>query len=288
MERNRPAGARGAAESPETESRGGPEPYRVAGEHAPIWLAAALGAVGTIMAVASASAWQSAWLALPARPPPVAAGQGPEQLARNGAVQESEAASTPREMPVAARPIEASPVAATPVAATPVAATPKPAGEAARPQMPVAVTPESAGEDAGPQAPQGAGHTPGAPPICFSAFDIPFARNSARPNMKGLKQSVEILRRWMEQHGNATLLVEGHADTTGTEEYNVLLSYSRAKAVAALLRRSGIPERRLTIRAAGAGEAQDGAAGLGSDRRAALRVEGVASCNGADDAMEER
>jgi hypothetical protein len=45
-----------AAENAETESWSAPDLHRLAGEDAPIWLAAGFAVVGTLIAIASASA----------------------------------------------------------------------------------------------------------------------------------------------------------------------------------------------------------------------------------------
>jgi outer membrane protein OmpA-like peptidoglycan-associated protein len=236
-----------AAEITETEPWSAPDPHRLAGEDAPIWLATGFAVVGTLIAIASASAWLSAPLAVTAQAPPVAAIPAAEldRVAQDTSLQRSAAAQ------------ETPPASTSPQA--PAAATPEPASEAAKQQLTQRAV--------------------SAPQDCFSAVNIPFARNSARPNTKGLEQSIELLRRRLSEHPEATLLVEGHTDTTGTERYNVFLSFLRAKAVAALLGRMEIPERRMMVRAAGASEAK--AADPASDRRTLLRIEGVEDCNGA-------
>lgn len=282
------AGSTGAAETAGTESQSGPDLRRLAGEDAPIWLATGFAAVGTLIAIASILAWLSAPLVVTAPAPPVAAtnpAPEPNRLAEDATprqlpagAQKNATRSTEPQSPVAAssEPVAASsePVAASsePVAASsgPAAATRQPEREAARPQM----THAAAGAVS-------------VPPKCFSAFNVPFARNSAVPIAKGLGQSIERLLRFMTEHSDATLLVEGHTDSTGTEQYNVLLSFSRAKSVADQLGRLGIPLRRMIVRAAGASEAKD-RAGLASDRRAFLRIEGVENCNGAEGATEKK
>lgn len=271
-------GPTGAAETTGTEARSVPDLRRLAGEDAPIWLAAGFAVVGTLIAIASVLAWLSAPLTVTAPAPPLAAtnpAAESNRLAEDatpqqfpGGAQKNAAGSTEPQSPVAA---SSGPVAASsePVAASEPAVR-QPEREAARPQMTQA----------------GAGAV-SVPPYCFPAFNIPFARNSALPITKGLGQSIELLRRLMTEHPEAILLVEGHTDSTGTEQYNVLLSFSRAKAVADLVGRLGIPLRRMTVRAAGASEATE-KAGLASDRRAFLRIEGVENCNGAEGATEKQ
>ncbi len=275
------AGSTGSAETAGTESQSIPDLRRLAGEDAPIWLATGFAVVGTLIAIASVLAWLSAPLTVTAPAPPVAAthpAAEPNRLAESAApqqlpagAQKNTAGSTEPQSPVAA---PSAPVAASP---GPVAASSEPPAAMRQPER----------EAAKPQMTQAAAEAASVPPYCFSAFNIPFARNSAVPITKGLGQSIELLRRLMSEHPEATLLVEGHTDSTGTEEYNVLLSFSRAKAVADLLNHLGIPPRRMIVRAAGASEAKD-RAGLASDRRAFLRIEGVENCNGADGATEKQ
>jgi outer membrane protein OmpA-like peptidoglycan-associated protein len=282
------AGSIGAAETAGTESRSVPDLRRLAGEDAPIWLATGFAAVGTLIAIASVLAWLQAPLTVTAPAPPVAAANTaaePNRLAEDATPQQlpagaqnNAAGSTEPQSPVAA---PSEPVAAS---SGPVAA---PSEPAAAPSEPAAATRQPEREAAKPQVTQAAAGAVSVPPYCFSALNIPFARNSALPITIGLGQSIEHLRRLMTEHPEATLLVEGHTDSTGTEQYNVLLSFSRAKAVADLLRHLGIPLRRMTVRAAGASEAKD-KAGLASDRRAFLRIEGVENCNGAEGATEKQ
>jgi outer membrane protein OmpA-like peptidoglycan-associated protein len=223
--------------------------------------------VGTLTAIASVLAWLSAPLTAPARPAAatelaaepnrLVLDTTPQQLSPGA--QESAVGSTEPDAPLAAS-----------------------SGPVTTPLQPIVATKQLEREIVEPQDEAGA-H---APPYCFSAFNISFTHNSALPITNGLGHSIELLRRLMMEHPDAALLVEGHADSTGTEQYNVLLSFSRAKSVADLLNRLGIPIRRMTVRAAGASEAKDKAAGLASDRRTSVRIEGVDNCNSAEGATD--
>ena len=52
---------------------------------------------------------------------------------------------------------------------------------------------------------------------------------------------------WLKDHGDALLLIEGHCDERGTDEYNVALGERRAKSVSELLAAHGIaPDRIVT------------------------------------------
>ena len=78
----------------------------------------------------------------------------------------------------------------------------------------------------------------------------------------------------MAAHPTALITVEGHADATGRERQNVLLSYQRAKVVEEWLQNAGLPTESIRINAAGS----SGAKGLAMDRRASLKVDGVNTC----------
>lgn len=255
-----------ASQPAHTEALQGGDPCRVAGEDAPAWLAASFAVIGTMIACASVAAWQQGAIgSTEVAPPPLAApverlsqtqddaSAGPSALVR-GAVIPAPPQQQPQSQP--------QPAPDDPPAAAPGPAAPSVASDAA----PLTV---------------GAGTSPlpdrrMAPAQCFGPLTISFAHNSARPEPADVRRSIEPLRRWRSTHGDAIIVIEGHSDTTGAEDVNVLLSYSRAKAVAGLLQREGMPARQMTVRAAGSSEAAGGA----SDRSALLRMAGVEDCGG--------
>jgi peptidoglycan-associated lipoprotein len=51
--------------------------------------------------------------------------------------------------------------------------------------------------------------------------------------------------RWFQQFPNATILIEGHCDERGTEEYNLALGDRRAQATKAYLVQLGIASARM-------------------------------------------
>ena len=62
-------------------------------------------------------------------------------------------------------------------------------------------------------------------------------------------EAQETLRRqaqWLQQHGNVTVQVEGHADERGTREYNIALSARRATAAREFLIAQGINGNRIS------------------------------------------
>jgi len=254
-----------------TEVAEGRDPCRVAGEDAPVWLAASFAIIGTMIAVASATAWQQGGLG-PTQPPELPAAALVVDPPRRNLDEWSASASPPvRDAVIPSQPQPASESPPPPAAAP--AAAPAMIADAA----PVAVTIGTATS----QVPDRRTAAE-----CFGPLTIPFARNSAQPNADDVRKSGEPLRRWLSAHGDAVILIEGHSDTTGTEDVNVLLSYSRAKAVASLLRRAGMPARQMTIRAAGSSEAAGGTTGLASDRSALLRIAGVEDCGGVETAAK--
>ncbi len=118
---------------------------------------------------------------------------------------------------------------------------------------------------------------------CLPAVDVLFAHDSARLNPAALDSRIDRLRRWMEEHPEAVMLIEGHADATGRERHNILLSYRRAKVVEEWLGRAGLPGKRMTIRAAGPSAATEPSSEetegrLANNRRASVRVEGADVC----------
>jgi outer membrane protein OmpA-like peptidoglycan-associated protein len=125
--------------------------------------------------------------------------------------------------------------------------------------------------------------TPEAPRApCFDSVTLMFARNSAAP--LAAEAGVARLRDWFEHHADAKLFVEGHADSGGSEDHNLALSFARAKSVAALLARNGVPSSRVTVRAAGATEAA--ANNDARNRRVVAGVEGLTACKSAAGAPE--
>jgi outer membrane protein OmpA-like peptidoglycan-associated protein len=138
---------------------------------------------------------------------------------------------------------------------------------------------------------------PAAPPPCFNPVTLLFAPDSTVPPA-GTSAGIARLRDWLDQHGDARLLVEGHADSRGREGHNLTLSFARAKSVASTLARNGIPAGRITVRAAGAAEAAANRewvtsvghkriSGIDSrDRRVVVGIEGLAACKSATGATE--
>ncbi len=62
-----------------------------------------------------------------------------------------------------------------------------------------------------------------------------------------LKDDVAVIRDIMSNYPNQKLLIEGHCDERGSEEYNIALGDRRAKATEGFLASMGIPNSQLTI-----------------------------------------
>ncbi len=131
---------------------------------------------------------------------------------------------------------------------------------------------------------------PPAPPPCFDPVTLLFATDKSVPLAPSegaraqLHAGIDRLSDWLGKHADAKALVEGHSDSKGTDAHNLVLSFARAKAVSSLLASKGIPARRHTVRAAGAGEA---AAKLDPrDRRVDVTIEGISPCKSATGATE--
>ena len=131
---------------------------------------------------------------------------------------------------------------------------------------------------------------PPPPPPCFDPVTIMFATDKSEPLIGTdaeralLRAGIARLAGWLGKHADAKALVEGHSDSQGTEAHNLVLSFTRAKAVSSLLASNGIPASRQTVRAAGAGEA---AAKIDRrDRRVDVGIDGVNACKSAAGAME--
>lgn len=130
-----------------------------------------------------------------------------------------------------------------------------------------------------------------APPPCFNPLTIMFATDKTVPLIvtdadRALLQSgIARLNDWLDKNAGAKALVQGHADSMGGEAHNLVLSFARAKAVSTLLASKGIPAGRMTVRAAGSGEA---AARIDRrDRRVDVTIDGVSPCKSAIGATEQ-
>lgn len=120
------------------------------------------------------------------------------------------------------------------------------------------------------------------PAACFNGLSLSFQKDSAVPDASAVQVAADGLLAWLASHPATAVLVEGHADSTGTEGHNIVLSFARAKSVAALLAGRGIAADKLKLSAAGAASAVRDRE-MPGERRVALRFDGVPDCPVADD-----
>jgi peptidoglycan-associated lipoprotein len=74
----------------------------------------------------------------------------------------------------------------------------------------------------------------------FFEFDSAILSPDARPSLDRTAQ-------WLRTSTNRRVVIEGHADERGTNEYNLVLGERRAQALKRYLAASGIEERRIKI-----------------------------------------
>ncbi len=85
-----------------------------------------------------------------------------------------------------------------------------------------------------------------APPVATaenrSLVYFDFDKASLKPEAVA---SLRRIARQLRRNSRSTVVVQGHADSRGTREYNLALGERRAKAVAAYLIDAGVPSRRI-------------------------------------------
>lgn len=258
-----------------------PEPDRSAGEETPTWLPVSFTLIGSLLAVTAV------WLWMAGQPRPQT------QPSQAGPIQEQARVSS-------ARPDIAHPATSTPLPAeTPAMASASKEPEDARPKPDpppgtLVGSPASPGDlreatPAAPTASPAAIDSPSKREDCPPAIAIPFEHGGALPVIAGdTEKRLARLREWLERHPGDKLIVEGHTDTGGSERYNLLLSYRRAKTIVGFLNRAGVPERQITILAAGeSSPIEDMPADSKANRRVILQVKGIESCRDAPTKGEE-
>lgn len=112
--------------------------------------------------------------------------------------------------------------------------------------------------------------------VVLTLSDVLFDTNEAELR-QGAMRAMDRLAEYMSGNPERELLIEGHTDSRGSEEYNRQLALERANAVADALVQRGIERSRL--RTAGLGEAypvasNDTAAGMQENRRVEIVVSG--------------
>lgn len=113
---------------------------------------------------------------------------------------------------------------------------------------------------------------------CAPLFPIKFKRGGVIPEVADMKQKIERLAAWLDANPTATLSLDGHADASGPQEFNLLLSFRRAAAVAALLEDAGASKTQLVVRAHGEGQSSSRSADAALERRVALTIDAGEPC----------
>ena len=117
---------------------------------------------------------------------------------------------------------------------------------------------------------------------CAPLFFYQFKHGSTRPIDVYLSEKATKLSEWLSHHPDAIVLIEGHADSTGPEEFNLLISHRRALAVSKLLATAGVKSEQMITQAFGE---YSPILGLPPEseknRRVSLRVKGAQACQDA-------
>ncbi len=271
--------------------------FRLAGEDAPVPVALAFAALGFLLATVASAQFMDEWRAPPPAPPAPASVTAPVAEPPKPEAKPTVAVPAPAPAPAPEKPAPAPVVAAAPPSppaqpvpppetapakAPVVAANPAPVPSAPPPPtVPFAAAPAAAPAAVPAPAPE-----PPPPAPCLPVVSIPFQLNSARLKVADLDAKTVPLRDWLLAHQGAIISVEGHADATGPEAYNVLLSYKRAETVAAWLINSGAPAAQIATRAAGVSPPVHWTTEMQSNRQVILQIEGVEACR--DDSAPAR
>src|SRR5262245_24370962 len=117
--------------------------------------------------------------------------------------------------------------------------------------------------------------------VVLTVGDVLFATGKADVAAGGLR-SLDKLAEFLKKNPNRNLLIEGHTDNTGAEDFNVKLSQQRANAVRDQLVARGIAAERITTKGYGPkypAVDNDSAAGRQQNRRVEVLVlnEGVSA-----------
>jgi outer membrane protein OmpA-like peptidoglycan-associated protein len=110
--------------------------------------------------------------------------------------------------------------------------------------------------------------------LVLTVGDVLFATGRAEVASGGLR-SIDKLAEWLKKNPTRNLLIEGHTDNTGAEDFNMKLSQQRAEAVRNALVSRGVGADRITTKGYGPRYpvvANDSAAGRQQNRRVEVVV----------------
>lgn len=114
---------------------------------------------------------------------------------------------------------------------------------------------------------------------CGPQFSIYFDRDGIRPTDQDLGVKANRVNAWLSRHPNAKVIIEGHTDSYGTEEWNMVVSRRRAEVVAKILTSVGVPEPQMVLRARGEYAPLQGTAPESSkNRRVTIRITDEQAC----------
>lgn len=156
---------------------------------------------------------------------------------------------------------------------------------------PLPSAPASAGEPpSGEPAQRGAASAPSTSPVALGApgclpIRVAFGTGQAMPSPTAAARLRELGARLVE-HPKSTVVIDGHADSLGSEDLNLRLSKRRAEAVAWVLENAGVPKASITSRGFGAYSPVEGAGDdAEANRRVAIHVRGTC-VTGFEEALE--
>lgn len=262
----------------ESETRAKLQTYALAGEGMPKWLTFGFALIGLLTAVAAAWVFLTDGSVLPERSPHAATAQ--QERTPQGSLPAATPQVTPQGTPSPSSPMPRFTIAA---------------DDAQRPEPSKSSPPEPAAADnkqleAPPdQAALRKTPSPAARVDCPDFVTVLFDSGSARPTDTDLDARLTPLRTWLVEHPESKLLVEGHADSTGAEQWNLILSYRRAKALVALLRKAGVSREQLVVRAAGTLQPIAGLPDSAArNRRVVLQLADGANCRASSNGGESQ
>ena len=117
------------------------------------------------------------------------------------------------------------------------------------------------------------------PGDCPPIISFSFAKEAINPRLQNSEEKIKQVKDWLQDHPQDTLMIAGHASSRGAEEYNLLLSYRRARAVTLLLVKAGIAKNRLKTRAYGEYLPVQGLPSASEiNRRVSLHIETTGNC----------
>src|SRR5690606_32869679 len=113
--------------------------------------------------------------------------------------------------------------------------------------------------------------------VCSSDLLQVYFRTAQSEVEPGAAERLSRIARLVRTMDGAVVLLEGHADPRGDEQYNIELSQARAESVRRILVDAGVPEDRIAISAEGESRSEapiDDVDALALDRRVSISIVG--------------